>query len=141
MQYAQPQPPHAHGGPAEHDHPVGPKSFVITWLLALVLGGFGADRFYLGKAGTGILKLITLGGFGIWILIDLFLVLGDEQTDKQGLKLRGYGRHKTTAIIVSSVVIIAGVIIGAVNGFGAGLETPAVPDKPAFSIQDQPGAA
>ena len=46
-----------------------PKSFVATWLLALLVGWLGIDRFYLGKVGTGILKLITAGGFAIGIVV------------------------------------------------------------------------
>src|SRR3954447_11954761 len=44
------------------------KSFLVTWLLSLLLGVWGIDRFYLGKVGTGILKLLTFGGLGIWAL-------------------------------------------------------------------------
>ncbi|WP_448630865.1 TM2 domain-containing protein [Cellulomonas soli] len=84
------------------------KSFVATWLLAYFLGWLGVDRFYLGKVGTGILKLITLGGFGIWALIDLILVLAGVQKDKDGRPLQGYDQHKKTAWIVTIVLWVLG---------------------------------
>jgi len=50
----------------------------VNWLICLIMsvifGGLGVDRFMMGKIGTGILKLITFGGFGIWWLIDLILI-------------------------------------------------------------------
>jgi len=50
----------------------------VNWLIALLMsiffGWIGVDRFIMGKVGTGILKLITLGGFGIRWLIDLILI-------------------------------------------------------------------
>ncbi len=99
--------------------PVSQKSFIATWLLAWLLGGLGADRFYLGKIGTGVLKLVTFGGFGIWVLIDLILVLTGNQRDKRGLKLAGYGQHKKIAWIVTAAVIVVSAIIGGVNGANA----------------------
>jgi len=42
--------------------------------MSVVFGWIGVDRFIMGKIGTGILKLITLGGLGIWWLIDLILI-------------------------------------------------------------------
>jgi len=48
------------------------KNPMTAFLLAFFLGGFGADRFYLGQPGLGVLKLITCGGVCIWALIDLF---------------------------------------------------------------------
>ena len=39
-------------------------------------GGLGIDRFYIGDTGMGIGKLLTCGGFGIWTIIDWFLIMG-----------------------------------------------------------------
>lgn len=99
--------------------PTGNKSFLVTWLLSLLLGVLGADRFYLGKIGTGIVKLLTLGGLGIWALIDLILVLVNKQTDKQGRALEGYDKHKKVALIVTAVVIIASIASNAARGGSA----------------------
>jgi TM2 domain-containing membrane protein YozV len=64
------------------------KSFNSRWLATLllcwILGVFGAHRFYLGKIGTGILMLITLGGLGIWYIIDLILVIVGQFRDSNG---------------------------------------------------------
>ena len=64
------------------------KGFVPTLLLALLLGAFGAHRFYVGKIGTGILMLLTLGGLGIWALIDLIIIAIGNFTDKQGRPIK-----------------------------------------------------
>jgi TM2 domain-containing membrane protein YozV len=53
-------------------------------LLSIFLGYLGVDRFYAGKIGTGILKLITGGGCGIWYVIDLILILSGTFTDSEG---------------------------------------------------------
>ncbi|QEW04338.1 TM2 domain-containing protein [Microbacterium lushaniae] len=67
---------------------VSEKSWLATLLLSIFLGEFGIDRFYLGKIGTGILKLITVGGFGVWWLIDLILVIAGVMKDKRGLPVK-----------------------------------------------------
>jgi TM2 domain-containing membrane protein YozV len=53
-------------------------------LLCRYLGWFGVHRFYTGKPFTGILMLLTLGGLGIWVHIDLGLILTGKFTDKEG---------------------------------------------------------
>ncbi len=63
---------------------VSEKGFVPVLLLCILLGGLGVHRFYVGKVGTGILMLITLGGLGIWSLIDLVLIATSNFKDKEG---------------------------------------------------------
>ena len=67
---------------------MSPKSKSTALILAALLGTFGVDRFYLGKIGTGILKLITLGGLGLWYLIDVINICLDNATDSHGLPVK-----------------------------------------------------
>lgn len=61
------------------------KDWTVLLLLSILLGGLGVDHFYTGKIGTGILKLITIGGCGIWALIDIIMVVTGGFKDSNGL--------------------------------------------------------
>jgi TM2 domain-containing membrane protein YozV len=60
------------------------NKWLVTLLLCLFVGFLGIHRFYVGKIGTGILHLLTLGAFGIWTLIDLVIIVLGKFTDKEG---------------------------------------------------------
>ena len=60
------------------------KEWLVTLLLCLFLGSIGVHRFYVGKIGTGILQILTLGGCGIWVLIDLIMIITGSFKDKDG---------------------------------------------------------
>jgi TM2 domain-containing membrane protein YozV len=65
----------------------GQKSWLAALLLCLFLGGLGVHRFYTGKIGTGILMILTFGGLGIWVLVDLIMIAVGSFKDKQGNEL------------------------------------------------------
>jgi TM2 domain-containing membrane protein YozV len=67
--------------------PISPKSRLVALLLCWFLGIFGAHRFYVGKNGTAALMIVTLGGVGIWALVDLIIIVCGGFTDKNGLKV------------------------------------------------------
>ncbi len=60
------------------------KSQVTALLLVIFLGGLGIHRFYLGYTWQGIVQLLTLGGLGIWALIDLIRIITGDLKPKNG---------------------------------------------------------
>jgi len=68
--------------------PSGEKDWLVALILSVLLGGLGVDRFYLGYVGLGILKLLTLGGCGIWWLVDLILIAMNKLPDAKGNPLQ-----------------------------------------------------
>lgn len=86
------------------------KDFMATAMLSLFLGWFGVDRFYLGKVGTGILKLLTFGGIGIWYLIDLILILTGSMKSKDGQVLKDREKNLKLALIITAAFFICSFI-------------------------------
>jgi hypothetical protein len=66
----------------------GGKDWTVALILSALLGTLGVDRFYLGYIGLGILKLVTLGGCGVWWLVDVILIAMNKVPDAQGNPLR-----------------------------------------------------
>ena len=63
------------------------RSWIVAMILSAFWGALGIDRFYLGRTGTAILKLITFGGFAIWWLIDFILIVMNKLPDGHGKAL------------------------------------------------------
>jgi TM2 domain len=88
----QTQPQQQFAAPATQQYasaPAGeqPKDFLVALLLSIFVGSLGIDRFYLGYIGLGILKLVTLGGCGVWTLIDIVLIATHKLPDAKGQPL------------------------------------------------------
>jgi TM2 domain-containing membrane protein YozV len=104
-------------------NPAG-KSWLKTFLLSLFLGGLGIDRFYNGRTGLGIGKLLTGGACGLWSLIDVLLLLFKKYQDAQGNTLQPAKRsHMVTALSILGAVVLFNVILvgAAVQSLKSGL--------------------
>ncbi len=64
--------------------PISLKSRAVAAILAWFLGIFGIHRFYVGKTGTGILMIVTLGGVGVWAIIDFVMIVVGRFKDSEG---------------------------------------------------------
>ena len=73
---------------ANSDGNASPKSRLAACLLCWFLGCIGVHRFYVGKIGTGIAQIFTLGGFGIWALVDFIMICCGSFKDKEGKPLK-----------------------------------------------------
>jgi len=65
------------------------NKWLICLLLCWFLGVFGIHRFYTGHTGIGVVQLLTLGGCGIWALIDFIIIVTGNFKDAQGNPIKG----------------------------------------------------
>ena len=63
------------------------NQWIVVLLLAFFLGIIGAHRFYVGKNGTAVFMILTLGGFGLWLLYDLIVIITGNFKTKEGNKI------------------------------------------------------
>jgi len=115
----------------------GQRHFLAVFFISFMWGTFGVDRMYLGKWGTGILKLVTFGGFGIWVLVDLVLIMAGTMRDKQGREMLQFAEYKAFAfklvlifaIALGAIVLINGLfLIAAVTQFITDMQNGTTPD-------------
>jgi len=79
--------PHCGAQQADNTGGGAKQSKLVLALVCFFLGALGIHRFMVGKIGTGVLMLVTLGGIGIWTLIDFIVILTGNFSDKQGTKV------------------------------------------------------
>ncbi|MGP9537234.1 GmrSD restriction endonuclease domain-containing protein [Brachybacterium sp. AOP43-C2-M15] len=104
--------------------PVPAKSYPIAWALSLFLGVWGADRFYLGRWKTGLLKFATVGGLFLWWIIDLVLLTAGAMRDAKGRPLRQFETVKWPSRIISAAVVMG--LVG-MMALGSTVEPPPQP--------------
>ena len=111
------------------------RHFLAAFFISFMWGIFGIDRMYLGKWGTGILKLVTLGGLGVWALVDTASIMAGTMRDKQGREMLQVAEYKgfafkltlIFAVVVTVIVVLNGVVLVAtisqfINGGIPGLD-------------------
>ena len=87
-------------------------NYLLSVAFSYFFGGFGVDRFYLGYTATGVLKLLTFGGLGIWHLVDMLLIaFGKKKAKGSQLPLEGYEKHHKAIKMVAIILLIVNALV------------------------------
>lgn len=114
-----PQPPQTSRQPIKTKTFPRQRHYLAVFFLSFMWGTFGVDRMYLGKWGTGILKLVTAGGFGLWVIVDIILIISGAMRDKQGRPMLQFEEYKKFtywlilifALALGVIMLVFGTII------------------------------
>ena len=94
------------------------RHFLILFFFSFFWGVFGADRFYMGLIGSGILKLLTVGGLGLWVLTDMIVIMTGTFKDREGrttLQFDEYKKFAERTILWFSIILAVVVLVGGVS--------------------------
>lgn len=106
--------------PAPRHVGVSSRTYEDTIVLSYFFGMLGVDRLYLGKIGTGVAKLLTFGGLGIWYAVDLVLAAHGKLRDEHGLAVQDADKPHTLIRVMALVsAAMIGLYIVSVLGFAA----------------------
>ena len=69
---------------------VSKKKRVVALVLCVLFGWLGLHRFYVDKWQSGLVMMLTIGGFGLWYFIDLVWIIAGTFEDKEGKLLHDW---------------------------------------------------
>jgi TM2 domain-containing membrane protein YozV len=95
------------------------RHFLILFFFSFMWGTFGVDRMYMGLYGSGILKLLTFGGLGLWTLTDMIVIMTGTFKDKEGRVALQFDEYRKFAnrtilwfsIILAVVILVNGILL------------------------------
>lgn len=91
---------------------------MAAFFISFTWGIFGVDRMYLGKWWTGLLKLVTIGGYGVWLVVDIVSISKGNMRDAWGRELHGASEYQPFvhkfSLIFSIVAILLALVVGVI---------------------------
>lgn len=94
------------------------RNFLAAFFISCTWGIFGVDRMYLGKWWTGLLKLVTIGGCGVWLVVDIISISKGNMRDAWGRELHGASEYQPFvhkfSLIFSIVAILLALVVGVI---------------------------